>query len=79
MEQVLRNSIEEIDCVFTYVIATSDSIGMAKDVMAAKPMVVYEGEDCVILASEEMAIRSVIPYEIDSYDPYAGEVKVWKN
>ncbi len=79
LEQVLQDSIEEIDGVFTYVIATFDSIGMAKDVMAAKPMVVYEGEDCVILASEEMAIRSVIPHEIDSYDPYAGEVKVWKN
>ncbi len=79
LEKALQESIKEIDGVFTYVIATSDSIGMAKDVMAAKPMVVYEGEDCVILASEEVAIRSVIPHEIDSYDPYAGEVKVWKN
>jgi methylamine---glutamate N-methyltransferase subunit A len=51
---------------------------MAKDVMAAKPMVLYEADDLVVLASEEVAIRSVFPHEIDTYDPYEGEVKVWR-
>ena len=35
-------------------------------------------DDCVALASEEVAIRSVIPHEIDTYDPYDGEVRVWE-
>jgi hypothetical protein len=52
---------------------------MAKDVMAAKPMVLYESEDFVALASEEVAIRSVFPHEIDTYDPYEGEVMVWQS
>jgi hypothetical protein len=52
---------------------------MAKDQMAAKPMVLYEGEDCVALASEEVAIRSVFPHEIDTFDPYDGEVRVWRS
>ena len=72
-------SVEELDGVFTYVVATSDSLGMAKDVMAAKPMVLYESDDCVALASEEVAIRSIFPHEIDTFDPYEGEVRVWKN
>ncbi|MFT5506533.1 MAG: hypothetical protein ACI8XC_004261, partial [Gammaproteobacteria bacterium] len=29
------------------------------------------------LASEEVAIRSIFPREIDTWDPYQGEVKVW--
>ena len=53
--------------------------GMAKDTMAAKPMVLYEGEDFVALASEEVAIRSIFPHEIDTFDPYEGEVRVWQN
>ena len=78
LEAAMRDSIEELDGVFTYLVATSDSLGMAKDVMAAKPMVLYESDDLVALASEEVAIRSIFPNEIDTFDPYEGEVRVWK-
>ena len=71
-------SINELDGVFTYLIATSDLLGMAKDTMAAKPMVLYEADDFVGLASEEVAIRSIFPHEIDTFDPYEGEVRVWQ-
>jgi glutamine phosphoribosylpyrophosphate amidotransferase len=79
LEGAMRRSITELDGVFTYLVATSDSLGMAKDVMAAKPMVLYEGEDVIALASEEVAIRTVFPHEIDTSDPYEGEVRVWQN
>jgi hypothetical protein len=79
LEDAMKDSIEELDGVFTYVVATSDSLGMAKDVMAAKPMVLYESDDFIALASEEVAIRSIFPHEIDTFDPYEGEVRVWKS
>ena len=79
LESAMARSIGELDGVFTYLVATSDSLGMAKDVMAAKPMVLYEGDDLIALASEEVAIRSIFPHEIDTFDPYEGEVRVWKN
>ena len=79
LEAAMRRSISELDGVFTYLVATSDSLGMAKDVMAAKPMVLYEGEDVIVLASEEVAIRTVFPHEIDTFDPYEGEVRVWQS
>ncbi len=79
LEDAMRRSIDELDGVFTYVVATGDKIGMAKDVMAAKPMVLYESDDFVALASEEVAIRRIFPHEIDTYDPYEGEVRVWQS
>ena len=79
LEEAMRRSIDELDGVFTYVVATGDKIGMAKDVMAAKPMVLYESDDFVALASEEVAIRRIFPHEIDTYDPYEGEVRVWQS
>ena len=79
IEGALERSINELDGVFTYLVATSDSLGMAKDVMAAKPMVLYESDDLIALASEEVAIRSIFPHEIDTSDPYEGEVRVWKS
>jgi len=78
LEQSLRNSIDEIDGVFTYLVTTRDQLGMAKDTMAAKPMVLYETDDLVALASEEVSIRAIVPHEIDTYDPYDEEVRVWQ-
>jgi hypothetical protein len=51
---------------------------MAKDGLAAKPLVLYESDDLVALASEEIAIRAVIDREIETYDPDEGEVMVWR-
>lgn len=79
LKDSMEDSIEELDGVFTYLVATSDSLGMAKDTMAAKPMVLYESSEFIALASEEVAIRSVFPREIDTFDPYEGEVRVWKS
>jgi len=78
LEDSLKQSIQEIDGVFTYLVATADKLGMAKDTMAAKPMVLYEADDIVALASEEVAIRAIIPHEIDTVDPYDEEVRVWQ-
>ena len=78
LEDSLQRSIHEIDGVFTYLITTRNELGMAKDTMAAKPMVLYEADDMVALASEEVAIRAIIPHEIDTTDPYDEEVRVWQ-
>ena len=78
LEEGMKDSLSGLDGVFTYFVATKDSLGMAKDTMAAKPLVLYESDDLVAMGSEEIAIRSVLPHEIDTYDPFDGEVKVWQ-
>ena len=77
LEGAMRQSLEELDGVFTYICVTEDALGMAKDELAAKPLVLYEADDLVALASEEIAIRAVVDREIDTYDPFEGEVMVW--
>jgi len=77
LEQAMRMSLEDLDGVFTYICVSEDALGMAKDELAAKPLVLYEGDDMVVLASEETAIRAVIDREIETYDPYESEVMVW--
>jgi len=77
LKDAMKDSIEELDGVFTYICVTGDALGVAKDEMAAKPLVLYEGDDMVALASEEIAIRAVIDHEIETYDPYEREVLVW--
>ncbi len=78
LEESLKRTIEEIDGVFTYLVATKDQLGMAKDTMAAKPLVLYESDEMIAMASEEVAIRAILPQEIDTHDPYDEEVRVWQ-
>jgi glutamate synthase domain-containing protein 1 len=77
-EESMQESLDDLDGVFTYIAVTADALGVAKDEMAAKPLVLYEGEDLVALASEEIAIRAIVDREIDTYDPYEREVLVWQ-
>jgi len=77
LEDSMRRSLEELDGVFTYMCVTDDALGVAKDELGAKPLVLYESDDIVALASEEIAIRKVVDREIETYDPYEGAVMVW--
>lgn len=77
LEDAMRQSLDELDGVFTYICVTADALGVAKDALAAKPLVLYESDDLVAMASEEIAIRELVDHEIETYDPYESEVMVW--
>ncbi|NOC92932.1 MULTISPECIES: glutamine amidotransferase [unclassified Ruegeria] len=70
MEQALKKSITSIDGVFTYMIATPDGIGFAKDRFAMKPLVVVNRNGDLAAATEEQAVRRVMAEECDviNYD-----------
>jgi glutamate synthase domain-containing protein 1 len=78
LEDAMQQSLDDLDGVFTYICVTDDALGVAKDEMAAKPLVLYESDGLVALASEEIAIRALIDHEIETYDPYEREVLVWR-
>ena len=65
-----RQSIREIDGVFTYLIADERSIGFAKDRWAIKPLVAMGDEPEVAVATEEQAVRRIYREEGDviNYD-----------
>jgi len=78
LEEAMHSSLDELDGVFTYIAVTKDELGVAKDELAAKPLVLYESPELVAIASEEIAIRQLFDREIETYDPYEREVLVWQ-
>lgn len=70
LAQALKKSINAIDGVFTYLIATPDGMGFAKDRFAMKPLVVVEQGGDLAAATEEQAVRRVCADECDviNYD-----------
>lgn len=77
LEEAMHRSLDDLDGVFTYIAVTDDALGVAKDELAAKPLVLYESDELTAVASEEIAIRQIVDREIETYDPYEREVLVW--
>lgn len=71
LPESLELSKSALDGCFTYILATEDMIGFAKDRFAIKPLVVVEEPNgTVAIATEEQAIRKVYRDEVDviNYD-----------
>ena len=70
--------MHDLDGTFAYLISTPDGIGVARDRFALKPMVVAEDDEVVLLASEEIALRTVSgDRDLTPLELGAGEVRWW--
>ncbi len=78
LESAMKASLDDLDGVFTYLCVTGTELGVAKDEMAAKPLVLFESDDLVAVATEEIAIRALVGKEVETRDPYEREVLVWQ-
>jgi len=78
LEDALRTSLEDLDGTFSYLVATKDSIGYAKDKLAAKPMVKYENDDLIALSSEEVGLNRLYPGRaLDTSEPAPLTYGLW--
>jgi len=78
LEQVLEESVGELDGTFSFLVSTVDAVGFAKDPLGAKPMVVLEKDGLIAIASEEVSLQRLIPGEaLATYEPFPGTFKTW--
>ena len=76
--EVLASSIDVLDGSFSFLVSTKDEIGYAKDRLAVKPMVLYETDELVAIASEEVSLNRLFPGEmLDTNEPLPGTFKTW--
>ncbi len=83
LEQALRASVTDLDGSFSYLAATADALGFAKDRFAFKPLLLAETEACVAVATEEIAICAAFDgaHSDGAYkvrEAQAKEVRVWQ-
>ncbi|MCP5072737.1 MAG: amidophosphoribosyltransferase [Rhodobacteraceae bacterium] len=78
LKEALRTSIEDLDGTFSFLVSTKDEIGYAKDRLAVKPMVMYEDEDMVAIASEEVSLNRLFPgMAMQTTEPAPGTYRTW--
>jgi len=77
LEQALHQSIADLDGSFSYLVATADQLGLAKDGFSAKPLLLAETDDAVVVATEELAIVAACGPQVHATELPAREVRVW--
>lgn len=78
LKQALEDSIDDLDGTFSFLVSTRDEIGYAKDRLAAKPMILYEDEDLIAVASEEVSLNRLFPGRaLDTREPAPGTFRTW--
>jgi len=78
LDNVLETAIADLDGTFSFLVSTPNEIGYAKDNLAAKPMVLYETDDMIAIASEEVSLNRLFPGQsINSTEPAPGTFQTW--
>jgi glutamate synthase domain-containing protein 1 len=78
LQAALASSIEDLDGTFSFLVSTESEIGYAKDRLAAKPMIMYETDDLVAVASEEVSLNRLFPGQaLDTREPPPGTYATW--
>ena len=79
LKEALRTSIDDMDGTFSFLVSTKDEIGYAKDRLAAKPMIKYENDDLIAIASEEVSLNRLFPGQaLNTMEPPPGTYNTWQ-
>jgi glutamate synthase domain-containing protein 1 len=78
LNDALATSIDDLDGTFSFLVSTQDEIGYAKDRLAAKPMIMYQDENLVAIASEEVSLNRLFPGQaLNTREPAPGTYATW--
>jgi len=77
LQDALQESVGDLDGPFSYIISTSEAIGVARDKLGLRPAIVLENEELFAVASEESALRSLGSSGV-IYNLKPGEAVTWQ-
>jgi glutamate synthase domain-containing protein 1 len=76
--EALQASVKDLDGSFSYLAATADAFGFAKDPFSLKPLIVAESDSAVAIANEEVAIQAALRGRYEAREAPAGATRLWE-
>jgi glutamate synthase domain-containing protein 1 len=73
----IRQSLDDLDGSFSYLVSAGDSLAYARDRFGFKPLVVAETDAFVAIATEEVALRRALGTDFTAHEPAPGSTQVW--
>ncbi len=76
LEAALNYALEELDGVFCIMAATENQMGIVKDKLGIKPLLLFEKDGATLLGSEQIEFTTLFP-DVYAEELEPGEVRVW--
>jgi glutamate synthase domain-containing protein 1 len=76
--EALQASVRDLDGSFSYLAATTDAFGFAKDPFSLKPLIVGESDRTVAIANEEVALQAGLGGRYEAREAAAGATGLWE-
>ncbi len=76
LKEALDTALENLDGVFTILVSTPTQVGVVKDRLAIKPMLVFERDGVTVFGSEQISLTPIFEDAFAS-EMAPGEVAVW--
>ena len=76
LEDALSLALEELDGVFCIMAATPTQMGIVKDKLGIKPLLLFEKDGVTLLGSEQIEFTTIFP-DVYAEELAPGEVRVW--
>ena len=70
--------MRDLDGSFSYLAATADAFGYAKDPFSLKPLIVAESASAVAIANEEVALQAALGERYRAREAAAGSTGLWE-
>jgi glutamate synthase domain-containing protein 1 len=77
LDEAVRSSLEDFDGSFTYLFATPDAFGYARDPFALKPLITVETPGYIAVANEEVAIRAALGTAGIAHEPSGHVYRIY--
>lgn len=78
LEEALEASLDDFDGSFTYLVASGDAMGYARDPFALKPLITVETDNYIAVANEEIAIRAALGSAGVAHEPSGHVFRLWR-
>ena len=69
LPEAMADSIHDLDGSFCYILASAQGLGLVRDRFGFKPMMLVETDDFVAAATEEIALRRILPGDARVFEP----------
>src|SRR5262249_21809187 len=77
LAEAMQDSIRDLDGAFSYLVVSTEGLGIVRDRFGFKPLVLAETEEFVAVATEEVALRLALNIDFQASEPPPGFARLY--
>jgi methylamine---glutamate N-methyltransferase subunit A len=78
LPEALADSLDDLDGAFNYLVVSPEGLGVVRDRFGFKPLMVAESDEFLAVATEEVALRRVLPGDYRVSEPPPGRARFYQ-